>query len=53
MDTSEEEPFQFTGPAASLRISNMGSKPVEIDLTMEVSVVGDQARRVTVVVQVW
>jgi len=48
IDTTETEPFQWTGPTTVLTVSNMGSTPARVNLSLKIAGVGAHDRTVTI-----
>lgn len=48
IDTTETEPFQWTGPTTVLTVSNMGSTPARVNLSLKIAGVGALDRTVTI-----
>jgi hypothetical protein len=47
IEVEDGEPRQHTGPRAALRVANMGAATVAVTLSMRISGVGNEPRRVT------
>ena len=48
VEVEDGEPHQYVGPETAIRVANLGATPVAVTVTLRVTGVGDQTRRVTV-----